>query len=199
MVTKVSKSNHHSDYPPNRIVKLRAEADLTQGQLAEQVGVSEGTISNWENNGKGSDIFYRAYLVTSVLECSMLELLKKNSTSTFREAKGLTVRGFASLVEVVPSTVSNWENKPNGLAWIEKVARVCLVFDCSSPVDLFDLEALVAHQESRRESLPLKKSILKGDELIKALERVAEKNQEQDTKDPSNEAVPPLVLRPISL
>lgn len=183
MNTKVSKDKHYSkDHPPNRIAELRNEAELTQEQLADQVGVSEGTIGNWENNGKGSDIFYRAYLLTDVLECSLIDLLREGSTSKFREEKDISVRGLAGLVEVGPSTISNWENKPDGLGWIKKVARVCAVLDCSSPEDLFDHEDLIAHQESRREALPVKKTILEGEELIKALERAAEKKKKVNGK-----------------
>jgi transcriptional regulator with XRE-family HTH domain len=57
-----------------RIAKLREQRELTQGQLAEAVGVDKTAVSHWENGVSRPDITRLAKLA-SVLDVSVDDLI----------------------------------------------------------------------------------------------------------------------------
>ena len=58
-----------------------------------------------------------------------------------RKRVGLTQRQLAIKLDVTESTISNWEQGRNALAWFERVARLCEALNCS-PNELFGYESL---------------------------------------------------------
>lgn len=47
-----------------------------------------------------------------------------------REETGLTQLELSQLLEVTENTVANWEKGRSGLEWIERVIKLCKIFDC---------------------------------------------------------------------
>lgn len=58
-----------------RLKKLREKKGLTVQQLADQSGVTHGTIHRWEN-GENSPVSEKLFAVAEVLETSVSSLLK---------------------------------------------------------------------------------------------------------------------------
>lgn len=58
-----------------KIADLRKELGLTQRQLADAVGVTESTISNWEKNRNGVEWFERVAKLCSTLKCEPNQLI----------------------------------------------------------------------------------------------------------------------------
>lgn len=65
----------------NAIATLRKRAGLTQLELADQLGVSENTIANWEK-GSASKWIRQLYKLCSLLHCSLDDLLLDEETET---------------------------------------------------------------------------------------------------------------------
>lgn len=59
----------------SKIAELRKRANLTQRQLADEVGVTESTISNWESGRNALDWIERIAKLCRALNCSPDELL----------------------------------------------------------------------------------------------------------------------------
>src|SRR5437868_14890753 len=57
----------HEGYPMNNLREARIRAGLSQGELAEKVGVTQATISNWEL-GKGKPPDQKAIILKTVLD-----------------------------------------------------------------------------------------------------------------------------------
>ncbi len=65
---------------PSRLADLREKAGLTQKALAERVGVSEGTIANWENDRGGLDkMIAQTHGLCEALKCSLEDLINCES------------------------------------------------------------------------------------------------------------------------
>lgn len=60
-----------------KIVELRKKYKLTQEKLAEKIGVSRQTLSNWESNVTSPDL-NQAKLLCSVLKVSLDELVNND-------------------------------------------------------------------------------------------------------------------------
>jgi transcriptional regulator with XRE-family HTH domain len=58
-----------------------------------------------------------------------------SKVAELRRQAGLTQRQLADEVGVTESTISNWEQGRNSLVWLERVARLCKVLNCT-PEDL---------------------------------------------------------------
>ncbi len=58
----------------SKISKLRQDANLTQSELAELLGVSRGTIKNWEA-GTMQDTLLMIVKMCRIFRCSLLDLL----------------------------------------------------------------------------------------------------------------------------
>lgn len=63
------------EYKP-RIANLREEKQLTQLELANQVGVTETTIANWERGRSGVEWLDRLIRLCAALECTPEDLLR---------------------------------------------------------------------------------------------------------------------------
>jgi transcriptional regulator with XRE-family HTH domain len=61
--------------PMSRVAELRKKVDLTQLELAQAVGVTESTISNWEKGRNALVWFERVARLCKTLECSPEELI----------------------------------------------------------------------------------------------------------------------------
>lgn len=58
----------------SRVAELRRKISITQRELAEQVGVTETTVRNWENNRSGVEWFQRVSRLCEALNCSPNDL-----------------------------------------------------------------------------------------------------------------------------
>jgi DNA-binding transcriptional regulator YiaG len=91
--------------------KRRLDLKLLQGDVARMIGVSEDTITYWEN-GRTVPLISAIPAVIRFLGYNPYEV----DTSTlggkvkqYRLMKGLSLKNFAKLVHVDPSTVKSWE------------------------------------------------------------------------------------------
>lgn len=171
-------ANHPLDKnQPTKIAELRQKAQLTQFELAEQVGVTETTIANWENGR--TDWIERIVLLIDALDCSFQDLLKTPLRELREEAK-FSRRALARAIDVKENTVATWENKGSQTERFENIARLCLVLGCSSPEELIPLP------EKKVESAPAKISDLSGEALLKEFEQVQAR---KDKKRPEGKPV----------
>lgn len=49
-----------------------------------------------------------------------------------RKRTGLTQLEVSQLLGVTENTLSNWENERSGIDWIERVVKLCKLFDCKA-------------------------------------------------------------------
>ncbi len=59
----------------SNIAKLRKKAGLTQRELADQVGVTETTIRNYEKSRNATEWFERVARLCEALKCSPKDLI----------------------------------------------------------------------------------------------------------------------------
>ncbi|WP_375505224.1 helix-turn-helix transcriptional regulator [uncultured Nostoc sp.] len=50
--------------------------------------------------------------------------------SELREREGITQRQLAELLGVTDNTVANWESGRSSVDWIDKVIKLCKIFNC---------------------------------------------------------------------
>lgn len=63
----------------------------------------------------------------------------KSNIGQRRRIADLTQLELSQIVGVTETTIANWEKGRSGLAWIERVAKMCQALDCS-PSDLIIYE-----------------------------------------------------------
>jgi len=61
--------------PVSKVSELRKRVGLTQRQLADAVGVTESTISNWEQGRNSLDWLERVAKLCRALQCTPEELV----------------------------------------------------------------------------------------------------------------------------
>ena len=71
----------------SKIKAARIEKKLTQEQVAELLGVSRQTISNWENEKNYPDI-KSLVLMSEVFQVSLDNLVKRNWKTAVKSCKG---------------------------------------------------------------------------------------------------------------
>ena len=83
----------------DQIKAIRLSHNLTQVQLAQKLGVSKQTISNWENNNiyPSIDILMR---FATQFGCSADYLLELNTNRIFVDVSGLTPMQQAHLQDI---------------------------------------------------------------------------------------------------
>ncbi|MEG3890103.1 MULTISPECIES: helix-turn-helix transcriptional regulator [unclassified Microcoleus] len=71
-----------------------------------------------------------------------------------REQAGLTQLEVSQLLGVTENTVANWEKGRSGIEWIERIVKVCKLFDCSAE-DLIEyvVETQPAEPNAKRPTL----------------------------------------------
>lgn len=86
------------------IKKLRTAHNFSQVQLAEKLGVSKQTVSNWENNNilPSVDMLIRISRFFSVSTDFLLEL----DTRQYIEITGLTEKELAHIQQIISDIVS---------------------------------------------------------------------------------------------
>ena len=111
----------------DHIRKHRLDLNRIQRQVAEQIGVGEATITNWERNATTPAIRY----IPAIIEFLGYDPLPPaNSFSerlaTARQTLGLSQRKMAEKLSVDPATVKGWESgmhKPTNKS-LDLVGRV---------------------------------------------------------------------------
>jgi putative transcriptional regulator len=74
------------EIPVSKVGELRKQANLTQRELADLVGVTESTIRNWENNRNGIEWLVRVARLCKALNCSPENLVQFVSVINKRES-----------------------------------------------------------------------------------------------------------------
>ncbi|MGK7910198.1 MAG: helix-turn-helix domain-containing protein [Synechococcus sp.] len=69
----------------SRIGELRKEANLTQRELAEAVGVTEVSIRNWEQGKAGLDWIVKVHRLTEALGCAVSDLFSDLEAEDFEK------------------------------------------------------------------------------------------------------------------
>lgn len=71
-----------------------------------------------------------------------------------REQAGLTQLEVSQLLGVTENTVANWEKGRSGIEWIERIVKVCKLFDCKAE-DLIEyvVETQPAEPNPKRRTL----------------------------------------------
>lgn len=74
--------------------------------------------------------------------------------SSLREEMKLTQRELAELMEVTENTIANWEKGRSSIEWIDRVIRLCKIFECS-PEELVEYvpELESSDSDSKEKSL----------------------------------------------
>jgi transcriptional regulator with XRE-family HTH domain len=88
----------------------RLDRHLTQVQAAEQLGVTESTIVNWELGHTGPDL----RSIPAVIAWLSYDPRRRGETLPeqirwLRRTRGFTQREFAELLGADPSSISGWE------------------------------------------------------------------------------------------
>lgn len=84
----------------NRIRKFREELGISQKQLAEQIGVSNSRISNWEQGINRPDADILAKLCTALNVSPSLLLGVKLSTDELTEQERSVIKAYRSKPEL---------------------------------------------------------------------------------------------------
>lgn len=90
-----------------------------------------------------------------------------------REQTDLTQKELADLLGLTENTIANWEKGRSGLDWIERVIKLCKIFQCT-PEQLIDY---VPDTEPQKPKTSAKKRSLDDlRKLINTYEPVSKKN-----------------------
>lgn len=65
------------------------------------------------------------------------EIVPKTRFTEHRQKAGLTQLEMSQLLGVTENTYANWEKGRSGLMWIERVVKLCKLFDCEA-IDLLE-------------------------------------------------------------
>lgn len=116
---------------------LRKRQNMTQQELAIQVGVTVTTISKWENGESGTETIRRFARLCEVLCCDIEEVVNVTQNeemapriADLRKQRGLSQRSLAEAIGATEITIANWERGRSGLDWIERLIRLCDALDC---------------------------------------------------------------------
>jgi transcriptional regulator with XRE-family HTH domain len=105
----------------------RFDLKLLQKQVADQIGVDEATITNWERNASSPAVrFIPAILQFLGYDPLPPAISFSECLATARRVLGLTQRKMAEKLGVDPGTVEDWEarrHKPTGRSW-DLIGRV---------------------------------------------------------------------------
>jgi len=106
------------NYPVNpstigeHLRKRRYDLSLTQVQVAKIIGVTEDSITNWENEKYVPQIQYYKKII-DFLGFNPFEFEIKtwgDQLKHYRYVNGLTQKTIGELIGIDPSTVASWEN-----------------------------------------------------------------------------------------
>lgn len=118
----------------NRLKQLRKDKNLTQTQLAEEIGVSKRTIVAWENNQR------------------VIKLNKAQQLANFFDVSTEYLLGFET-VDKVEKTVKQWKKDEEALLGLGYILSDDDLYTISRILDGFDihnreyLELLVEHND----------------------------------------------------
>jgi len=97
----------HDDSPPIvKISELRKRASLSKSELAEKIGATTATISNWENGFSGVEWILQSLRLCLSLKCTIKDLIKPISQN---EKKPIS--DFA-ILKILVNSNSNPEPPP---------------------------------------------------------------------------------------
>ena len=142
----------------SNVPRLRKQRNLTQLELALQVGVTETTIANWERGRKGLEAIEKVIRLCEILHCQPEELIElkkspalnappiqlsgslrgilrekpklQSNIAVLRKRNHLTQLDLALQLGVTETTIANWERDRKGLESFEKLIRLCNVLQC---------------------------------------------------------------------
>ena len=105
----VGEQEDEDTFTGDDIKQLRDEKDLSQSDLAEKLGVSGGTVSNWERgeSSPGPDTIERIQNIEASEE--ERETLSGQEMKDLRGELDMSQSDLADRLDVSPGTVSNWE------------------------------------------------------------------------------------------
>ena len=99
MVLSVAKGVDDMD-PGNKIYELRKKSNLSQEQLAEQVGVSRQTISKWELSETAPDI-KQAQTLSQIFNVSLDELTGNDTKEVIYEKVSNTEKLAGIVIKIL--------------------------------------------------------------------------------------------------
>lgn len=113
-----------------QISTLRTNANLSQADLAQSVGVSVEMVQRWEKGTRGDRIF-RTVRLCSILNCEAALLLARG-LKPLRERVGLTQVQLASELGVSDRIIRAWERGEKEMEGLDHVVALCAVFNCKT-------------------------------------------------------------------
>ena len=142
-----------------RIRDIRSQLGMTQAQLAGELGISQFTLHNWENEESRTQQRIKQWmLLANLLQCSIEDLVVRNDTSRgendtpgdesdlslirysdtalrynisdLRKAAGLTQEYVAEKIDVSVSTIQNWERGRSSPSHLVLIINLCKVLRC---------------------------------------------------------------------
>lgn len=153
----------------NRIRALRKKAGLTQQQLAEKIGVTNGAISLWEldRNSIGGT---SAMQMAKLFDVSVAYLLGQDDTFTGNEMQkpsGVRIPVVGAIRAGIPITaieeIEDWEEIPDSMARTgDYIAlRVC---GASMEPKIFDGDVAIIRRQETVENGQIAAVLINGDE-----------------------------------
>ncbi len=114
---KASKPNE-KPYPKelvtigDHIKKKRLDLNLTQNDVAKQIGVKEESVYNWENNRSKPKVYLLPKIIKFLgyVPFKHTNLTFGDKIKSFRREYGLSQRKLAKLWSVDQTTIRDWEN-----------------------------------------------------------------------------------------
>ncbi|MBE6030288.1 MAG: helix-turn-helix transcriptional regulator [Clostridiales bacterium] len=104
----------------NRIAALRIESGLSQGDLAEKMGVSRQSVSKWETDASVPDINNLIFL-SNLFDVTLDELVKVKSVQQVKESHTDSVLPEHDIPEHVPSPAKDSINPKPPISMTQKI------------------------------------------------------------------------------
>ena len=114
----------------------RRELGMTQEQLAQKLGVTQGAVNKWET----SECCPKSSRLKAGLHCGRTAALRRRSgerrvrgidLKRIREKRGLTQKELAERVGATQQAVSQWESGANAFS-VDMLIKLAGVLDCSA-------------------------------------------------------------------
>lgn len=103
--------------------------------------------------------------------------------SQLREQAGLTQLELSQLLDVTENTVANWEKGRSSLEWIERVIKLCRLFNCI-PEDLIEYVPNAEPIETKKKG----RSLAELHKLLKTHEPAQTRSNRQTAKSSTSRA-----------
>ena len=149
------------------IKKKREEKQLTMKQLAEKIGVSEGTISRWESGNIANMKRDKIYALSKTLDIPLHVIMGWQETTDIEVKKKVPVLGRVAAGIPIEATedIVDYEEVDDKLASLGDLFGLRIKGDSMSP-RICDGDVVIVHQQPEAESGEVVIATLNGDDAV---------------------------------